>query len=103
MSIKISLLTEDGTSKPISGDDYMIMSNTDDGGTTYNVSKKILISELLAYLGVSIADDFLVIGNGTGIEASTGKAGAVSGYPDDFAIAHEDFFNDSEFLAYQDR
>jgi hypothetical protein len=50
-----------------------------------------------------IPNDIIAIGNaaGTGIEASTGKAGAVAGYPNDFAIAHEDFFNESEFLAYQ--
>ena len=97
---KYSDRTPDGTSNPLKAEDLIGVSN-EDGSGGFDLSKKITIDELMTFLGLLIADDFLVIGNGTGIEASTGKAGAVAGYPNDFAIAHEDFFNDSEFLAYQ--
>jgi hypothetical protein len=98
---KYSDRTPDGTSNPLKSEDLIGVSN-EDGSGGFDLSKKITIDELMTFLGVSIADDFLVIGNGTGIEASKGKAGGFDGYPNDFAIAHEDFANSTEFLIWQE-
>jgi hypothetical protein len=87
---------------PPADDDLLDISVLVSTGPDVWVSTKMRYAEIKG-ASSSIPNDIIPVGNaaGTGIEASTGKAGAVSGYPDDFAIAHEDFFNDSEFLAYQ--
>jgi hypothetical protein len=53
---KISQYVADATSNPITGFDYLDFSNSPDGGLTYDVSKKILVSEFLNYLNTSIVN-----------------------------------------------
>lgn len=50
MPDKISGYTADGTSNPIQLKDLMDFSNTPDGGTTYDVSKKIEVGELMDFI-----------------------------------------------------
>jgi len=47
---KIHNYPDDATTKPISDDDYLDMDNTDDGGLTWNVSKKIKVIEFITYI-----------------------------------------------------
>jgi len=52
--------------------------------------------------GVAIASDIVVTGNGTNIKASTGKAGGLPSYLNDFVIAQKDFFNENDYFLWQD-
>ena len=101
MGIKISLLADDGTTKPISNNDYIIMSNTDDGGTTYNVSKKILVSELLTHMGVSVSTDVVPIGTGTGIQDSNVLIKDF-GTPTDIWMVASNFASTTNYFIYVD-
>jgi hypothetical protein len=47
---RISEYSDDGTSHPIQENDLLDFSNDTDGGTIYDVSKKILVSELLTFI-----------------------------------------------------
>lgn len=61
MSEKISGYTEDGTSKPIQLLDLLDFSNSDGVGG-YDVSKKILVSELLTYVNSTVNNYYNVDG-----------------------------------------
>jgi len=62
MAEKISQYTADGTSNPIQAEDYLDFSNYD-GVSAYDVSKKILVSELIAYINSNV--DNIYNSNGT--------------------------------------
>ena len=51
--------------------------------------------------GVAIDDDLIVIGTGTGIEGSTGKAGGIVGDEMSLYIAQKDFFNGDDYAFWQ--
>jgi len=93
------------TTDPITGWDLLGMSNTDDGGSTYNLSKKITVDEFVTYLssalGVAITADFIAVGNGTGVEDGTGKANGIVGDEDALYIAQQDFFNSTDYGFWQ--
>jgi hypothetical protein len=106
MGNEINENATDVAAKPIHADDVIDSDNTDDGGATFNASKKIKISELTAYLsnvlGVSITNDSIAIGTGTGIEASTVaiKDLDVDG---SFYMGHEDQVTSSNYLIYHNK
>jgi hypothetical protein len=82
--------TPDGTSDPLHDDDLIGVSNTDDSGLTYNLSKKIKLSVLKLFLGIlGVSQDIVVVGSGAGTEASNAKIGD-DGDPDDMFFGHED-------------
>jgi len=89
------------TSQPADDDlfDVSVLIST---GPDVWQSQKMRYAEI--NFGVAISNDVIAIGNaaGDGIEDSTGKAGGVVGYLDDFVIAHKDFHNDTEYMAWQD-
>ncbi len=98
---KIHDYVNDAASDPIKGDDYLDMDN-EDGGGGYDVSKKILVSEFAAFLGVSIADDSIAIGTGTGMEASTVKIKDLDA-DGSFYLGHEDQTTASNYLVYHNK
>jgi len=55
MAEKISQYVADATSNPIKNEDYLDLSN-EDGGGGYDVSKKILVSELVTFLNSNIVN-----------------------------------------------
>jgi hypothetical protein len=105
---RISEYTDDGTSHPIQSEDLLDFSNDTDGGTTYDVSKKILVSELATFFrnlfGLSISENIIPVGNaaGNGLKESTGKAGAVAGYPNALVIAQKDNHDDTNWGIWLD-
>ena len=74
---RISEYTDDGSTHPIQSEDLLDFSNDTDGGTTYDVSKKILVSELATFFrnlfGLSITADTVPTGTGTGLKDSSLK------------------------------
>ncbi len=98
---KLSAYPNERLTEP-NNDDYVDVSIEISPGVYQ--SQKMKWSVVKAAFGGAISENIIAIGNsaGDGITESTGKAGGVVGFLDDFAIAHKDFFNDSEFLSYQD-
>ena len=100
---KIHDYVNNGTTDPIKNLDYIDMDN-EDGGGLYDVSKKILVSELVAFIianGFAIAEDIVVIGTGTSIGESTLKAADLDS-DGGLYLGHKDFLSFTEFLAYID-
>ena len=99
---KISDYTADAASDPIKNEDLVDMSN-EDGGGGFDVSKKITVAELLAFLGSigAIAQDIVVTGTGTGAGASEFKIGDIGG--DGVYMGVDGFFAASTYNFYIDK
>ena len=71
--------------------------DNEDGGGGYDVSKKILVSELKAFLGIVtlpvIAQDIVAVGDGVNIESSNARIGD-DGDPADMFFGHSNVASD---------
>jgi len=88
---------------PITGKDLMGMSNTTDGGISYNLSKKILIEELAAWLqdnGFTIADNIVPTGTGIGLQESNYKIADLDTDGSSYA-GQKDNFNTTHYQKWQ--
>ena len=102
MSIKWSDLPDKVADLPLQLEDGIVFSHTTDGGTTFSASKFGSIEELKTFLGISsisIPDDMVVTGTGTGLQGANLKISDID-LDESVYISHPDHHNGTDYAIY---